>query len=600
MKRNFIIFLLLTLCVFSAVSNSNLSKVRNNAEQHTATLLDSILNYGLGFMGTPYHFGSSGPKSFDCSGFTSYIYRHFGYDLEHDSRHQARNTRSVKKSDLQKGDLVFFTSRRSGGTVGHVGIVLEKLENGEFRFIHASTNQGVTISSSEQPYYAARFVQGGRIVDYDITPLDNSPLYAQEQTKNTNSLSKNKDEFQEDEDDEYHIVKRGESLNEIAEKYDVPVITLKQMNGLKSNRIKKGMKLKISEEETQDIAQNEETDNTSAENNLTSKTTVPVIISEKTSLKHVVQKGETLSIIAQNNNTTIDELKQLNNLKSNNLSIGKTLVINKTENLATNDIELAQTSALKPDVSESSNSELVSKLKELSKKNTVKEKYNEPKKEIVEKVSYTKPLKHKVKKGETLSAIANNNNISLTELKRLNHLSSTKIKPGKELIVKEGKRIVTKEKIKLVAPAENSPQITETPKEQTVEQKPVQLNSEKNIAGNKTLKYKVQKGETLYDIARRNNISVKELKELNSLSSDKLQLGQILKVQKGENNSLSEQKTPHKKQKEKSGITTHIVKSGESLFSIRRKYNCKLEQLKKWNNLKDEHLQIGQKLILYQ
>ena len=129
-------------------------------------LADELLDYAKTFLGVPYRLGASGPKLFDCSGFTSYVFREFGYDLPHNSQAQFKGSRPVDGfGDLRKGDLVFFGARGSIRNVGHVGIVVDvDLEHGSFRFIHASTSNGVEIQRSTQPYFMMRYMGAGRIL----------------------------------------------------------------------------------------------------------------------------------------------------------------------------------------------------------------------------------------------------------------------------------------------------------------------------------------------------------------------------------------------------------------------------------------------------
>ena len=101
--------------------------------------------YARKFLGVPYKLGASGPSRFDCSGYTTYVYKHFGYKITPFTGAQFKEGRPVHGySDLQKGDLVFFGKRGSVRDIGHVGIVVSVDYNrGSFRFIHASTSGGV-------------------------------------------------------------------------------------------------------------------------------------------------------------------------------------------------------------------------------------------------------------------------------------------------------------------------------------------------------------------------------------------------------------------------------------------------------------------------
>ena len=129
-------------------------------------LVDQILDYAKTFIGVPYRLGASGPERFDCSGFTSYVFREFGYNLPHNSVLQFRDSQPVESfSDLRKGDLVFFGARNSIRNIGHVGIVVNvDLDRGMFTFIHASTSNGVEIQRSTSPYFMMRYMGAGRVL----------------------------------------------------------------------------------------------------------------------------------------------------------------------------------------------------------------------------------------------------------------------------------------------------------------------------------------------------------------------------------------------------------------------------------------------------
>ena len=129
-------------------------------------LVDQLLDYARTFIGVPYRLGASGPELFDCSGFTSYVFREFGYNLPHNSVLQFRDSQPVESfSDLRKGDLVFFGARNNIRSIGHVGIVVDvDLDRGMFRFIHASTSNGVEIQRSTSPYFMMRYMGAGRVL----------------------------------------------------------------------------------------------------------------------------------------------------------------------------------------------------------------------------------------------------------------------------------------------------------------------------------------------------------------------------------------------------------------------------------------------------
>jgi len=130
------------------------------------TLHERVVDYAKTFLGVPYRLGASGPDRFDCSGYTSYVFREFGYNLPHYSVSQFRDYPRVESfADLQLGDLVFFGVRNSVRDIGHVGIVTEiDRERGFFWFIHASTSHGVEIQRSTHPYFMMRYMGAVRIL----------------------------------------------------------------------------------------------------------------------------------------------------------------------------------------------------------------------------------------------------------------------------------------------------------------------------------------------------------------------------------------------------------------------------------------------------
>ena len=127
-------------------------------------IVDQVINYAYRFRGTPYRYGASSPKGFDCSGFTSYVFKRFGIDLDRSSRGQIFDGVRVKKSELQPGDLVFFQGRSGRGGVGHVGIVTRVNDDNTFHFIHSACSSGVTESKNTEDYYSRRYVGACRVL----------------------------------------------------------------------------------------------------------------------------------------------------------------------------------------------------------------------------------------------------------------------------------------------------------------------------------------------------------------------------------------------------------------------------------------------------
>jgi len=135
------------------------------SEVETELQRNSILAFAHKFRGVPYRYGASSPRGFDCSGFTSYVFKNFGYKLARRASHQVTNGERVSRDELQPGDLVFFGGRGNGPRIGHVGIVTDVDDNGkDFSFIHASTHKGITVNHSTDSYYRVRYRGACRII----------------------------------------------------------------------------------------------------------------------------------------------------------------------------------------------------------------------------------------------------------------------------------------------------------------------------------------------------------------------------------------------------------------------------------------------------
>ena len=205
---------------------------------------------------------------------------------------------------------------------------------------------------------------------------------------------------------------------------------------------------------------------------------------------YVVQKGDTLYSIANKLGTTVSELKKENNLTSNTLQIGEVLRI--------------------------------------------------PTKEIYEEEENI----YIVKKGDSLYSIANKYNTTVDELKRINNLTSNILSIGQVLKLPSDK-------------ASN-------------------VEKEEN-----TISYTVQKGDSLYSIARKYDTTIDRIKDLNNLTTNLLSIGQVLLIPTDTNLE-----------------TTYTVQKGDSLYSIAKKYDTTVDRLKQLNNLSSNLLSIGQILIV--
>ena len=209
---------------------------------------------------------------------------------------------------------------------------------------------------------------------------------------------------------------------------------------------------------------------------------------------YVVKKGDTLWSIARAYGLTVERLKSLNNLTSNNLTIGDSLIVKDSSGNSDNS-------------SSADNN-----------------KY------------------YIVKKGDSLYSIARSNNMTVDKLKSLNNLTSNILFIGQKLIISSGSKVSN------------------------------------NV-------YVVKKGDTLWSIANNFNVSVNDLKNANNKSNNSLSIGEQLII-------------PGKSTGENVSTTIYTVKSGDNLYSIARRYNVTVNEIKSLNNLSSNLLSIGQKLSI--
>lgn len=318
-----LLFSFLFLLMFaSCASKKQAAPAQKRDTPIKTTEQDFVLDYGFKYLNTPYRYGGQTPKGFDCSGFTSYVFNELGYKLNRSSRNQAEQFPAIKRKNLQKADLVFFEGRVHNGRVGHVGIVSEVLPKGEFRFVHASTSNGVIESLSTEPYWASRYIKAGRVIQ-----TNNKTIGSNLQEKNPANVRNNEPPIVLNRrhnvptviSNQYHIVKKGENLHQLSQKYDVSITTLKYLNNLKTTRLKPGQKLKLTDKGIENRPNSVENPTGT---NLQKKQN-----DKHTLLTHTVKKGETLYSISRKYNMSVNNLKRLNKMFTNTIEIGQKLKV---------------------------------------------------------------------------------------------------------------------------------------------------------------------------------------------------------------------------------------------------------------------------------
>jgi membrane-bound lytic murein transglycosylase D len=195
----------------------------------------------------------------------------------------------------------------------------------------------------------------------------------------------------------------------------------------------------------------------------------------------------------------------------------------------------------------------------------------------------TKTKYHTVRRGESLGLISNKYGVAVADLKRWNNLRGSMINSGAKL------KIVSIVKVAIPTP-KAVPAVLEKAEETAVAS--AETSTSDAISNVETSIYTVQKGDNLSSIARKFNISVAELKELNSLEGANVQLDAQLKVTKKE--AVAEIKN----EIDSKSFNTYNVIKGDNLGTIAKKHNVSVALLQEWNDLKDTNVQVGKKILI--
>ena len=211
---------------------------------------------------------------------------------------------------------------------------------------------------------------------------------------------------------------------------------------------------------------------------------------------------------------------------------------------------------------------------------------------------------HKVRRGDSLSEISDRYGITMSELKKWNHLRSNKAPMGRNLKIYTNEEVATVEKKSI---RKDSISVKETDALAATNSKI--FKEEKVISYKDVVKYhKVKRGDNLGEISDKYGVSVAEVKKWNKLRSNNVMVGAKLKIVKNERVVTTVRKEV---KADKNAVETSVasnenektsdfyeVERGDNLFSIAKKFNVSLEDLKKWNNLNDLNVELGSKLAL--
>ncbi len=240
--------------------------------------------------------------------------------------------------------------------------------------------------------------------------------------------------------------------------------------------------------------------------------------------------------------------------------------------------------------------------------------------EATESQIVTKTKFYKIKRGDSLSEIANKFGVTLSELKKWNHIKGTYATRGKTLKIYSYDNVVVKPK------EEKENAVAETKKEPVTEEvNPAVAETkykEEQVVSfvNTTKKHKVRKGDNLSSIADKYNVSVSDLKKWNNLKKNTVASGKVLKIKTTErvvskvkkeiksdkkatdpkNEVVADKENSDSEVAEKKEYKTqeYVVLKGDNLSNIAKKHKVSAEDLKLWNNLTDDNIQLGSTIIV--
>ena len=216
-----------------------------------------------------------------------------------------------------------------------------------------------------------------------------------------------------------------------------------------------------------------------------------------------------------------------------------------------------------------------------------------------QRITLPKTKYYTVRRGDNLGEIANKYDVTIADIKKWNKLKSNTVARGKNL------KIITSESVvQTVRKATKSDNATSEMKADNKQIAVSETKTAKDDKGNKNIKtdtissntaafYIVQKGDNLSSIAKKNNVSVEEIKEWNHLSGTSIQLGTSLQVAKNEAVANEQLASAPKMEN-----VEYIVKKGDNLGAIAKKFGSSLDDLKQWNNLQDNTIALGSSLIV--
>ena len=273
---------------------------------------------------------------------------------------------------------------------------------------------------------------------------------------------------------------------------------------------------------------------------------------------HKVRRGDSLSEISDKYGISLSDLKKWNRLRSNKAPLGRSLKIYTNENTAVAVTSKHTTKDTASIAAASSSNKIFKEEKVVSYKDVVKY--------------------YRVKSGDNLGEISDKYGVSVAEIKKWNKLKSNNIALGASLKIIKNERVVTT--------------VRKEVKADKIET--AVASNDNNTEGNTQASdfYEVQKGDNLFSIAKKFNVSIEDLKKWNNLEDLNVQLGSKLALANKEESAIAEAPKTETK------IVEHKVKKGEYLGTIAKKYNVTVAEIKEWNSLEDNNVKLGETLIV--
>jgi len=143
--------------------SENLRKLDSKFDGKVSKSINELLSDAEKYLGAPYKFGGNTSSGFDCSGFAVKVFEENDFKLPRRSSDQAETGNKIDIKEVKPGDLLFFATA-GGSRVSHVGIVHDIGNDGEVKFIHASTSKGVIISSLNETYWNKAYLHAQRVL----------------------------------------------------------------------------------------------------------------------------------------------------------------------------------------------------------------------------------------------------------------------------------------------------------------------------------------------------------------------------------------------------------------------------------------------------